>query len=222
MAKLYTISPQNIAKVLDLDKIVLTDTTQSITGTKTFTNIELSDKFSIRHYDYSHSAEPVDLKQTIIGYMGDYPGQGISNWDSKGAKIAFHYSSNGLERSDGVCIIRASDGTNITDLSVNPYGSIDIDGKSINDGSFLHVELVNATFNSTNQDCAHISAPYVNGYQFLCWCMYATNGVVEMCYINGPTQQIDATVWMRHVGDDYGFIIGNSITAAALYVRKDL
>lgn len=128
MAVLHVKSSNGTQTNVDLSKLVMTDTAQSITGTKVFTNIELSDGASIRHYDYSHEAEPFALPQMIIGYMGEYPGTGLSAWESAGAKIALH---NHSDNSSGGFIIRASDGTNRTNLEGFASGQLIWNGKHV-------------------------------------------------------------------------------------------
>ena len=110
--------------------------------------------------------------------------------------------------------ISAGDGTNRNHFIIygDAEGGVKYNGGSLTDGTFITARSVNTAANPSVG--VSITAPTVNGYQFVCWVSSASNNTIVASYINPATSQTSNLWYIGSIGSNVTF------TATALYVRK--
>jgi len=152
MPILHVKTPNGVQSDVDLDKIVMTEGNQTISGIKTFNyKIHFSNFGEIGRMLTRHDGDTKRLHQLYFSTTK------LENWNSDGgAKITLHaYDSDYSDREDGGFSILAATDTEKSDLAGYPDGRLNWCGESI--------YIVSCNTSST---CGHIR--YGNGIQ-ICW-----------------------------------------------------
>jgi len=117
MATLNWKTPNGNSGNVDLDKIVMTEGNQTISGIKTFNNLIKFDTVGEIGYRGTMHTDPTKTCKQLYLTTGDF-----NEWSDAGAKMALHCYDENDEYSDGIIDIAASDGTNISELYIGRNG----------------------------------------------------------------------------------------------------